>query len=325
MRFLILMLILIVDLEGDFMKKIVFMGTPLYSVPVLDMLNKNYDVVLVVTQPDKEVGRKKVLTPCPCKSYALEHGIDVFSPFKIKEDYERILSYEPDLIVTCAYGQIIPSEVIYAPLYDTINVHASLLPKYRGGAPIHRAIMNGDKETGVTIMYTDPGMDTGDIITSLSIPILDNDTYDIISSKLSVLGAELLSSVLPLVFSGEVTREVQGDDYSIARIIKREDEHIDFNMDSVLVHNKIRGLSSVPCAYANLDGKPVKIILSSLEGCLFTDKDYGTVTRTSKDGIFVSCKDKEIKITKIQVPGKKPVLVRDYLNGAGNIVGKRFE
>ena len=307
------------------MKRIVFMGTPLYSVPVLDMLNKNYDVVLVVTQPDKEVGRKRVLTPCACKSYALENGIRVFSPYKIRDDYQLILDLKPDLIVTCAYGQIIPDEVIYAPLYDTVNVHASILPKYRGGAPIQRAIMNGDSETGVTIMYTDSGMDTGDIIASRSIPILDDDTYDSVSSSLSTLGAELLYDVLPLIFSGDASRKKQGDDYSIARIIKREDEHIDFSMGNVFVHNKIRGLSSSPCAYANLDGKPVKIILSSLEGCGVTDKACGVVTRTSKDGIFVSCGDKEIKFVKIQVSGKKPVLVSDFLNGSLDIVGKRFE
>ena len=307
------------------MKRIVFMGTPLYSVPVLDMLNKNYDVVLVVTQPDKEVGRKRVLTPCACKSYALDYGIRVFSPYKIRDDYQLILDLKPDLIVTCAYGQIIPDEVIYAPLYDTVNVHASILPKYRGGAPIQRAIMNGDSETGVTIMYTDSGMDTGDIIASRSIPILDDDTYDSVSSSLSALGAELLYDVLPLIFSGDVSRKKQGDDYSIARIIRRDDEHIDFGRESAFVHNQIRGLSSSPCAYANLDGKPVKVILSSLEGCSVTDKACGVITRTSKDGIFVSCKDKEIKIVKIQVSGKKPVLVSSFLNGSGDIVGKRFE
>lgn len=308
-------------------KKVIFMGTPLYSVPVLEMLIKKTNVVLVITQPDKFVGRKKILTPCPVKRFALDNNIEVISPVKIKEEVDKIAELEPDLIVTCAYGQIIPEEIIYTPKCDTVNVHASLLPKYRGGAPIQRAIMNGDKEIGVTIMYTDKGMDSGDIIKSESFKLDVNDTYDVIRDKMSVLGAELLEDVLPSVFDGSCPRIVQDESLvSFAPVISREDEHISFDNNSIDVHNKIRALSEVPGAYAVLDNKNIKILLSTLEDCQITNSKFGTITRCDKNGIFVSCNDNEIKILKIQIPGKKPVMVKDYLNGINkdSIIGKIF-
>ncbi len=307
--------------------RVVFMGTPLYSVPVLEMLINETNVVGVVTQPDKPVGRKKVLTSCPVKEVAINNNIKVLSPIRIKGEYKDIMELNPDIIITCAYGQIIPEELIYAPKYDTINVHASLLPKYRGGAPIHHAIMNGEKEMGVTIMYTDKGMDSGDIIEKESFPVNINDTYDIVSKKMSVLGANLLKKVLPSILNGTCNRIKQNDNQkTIAPVIKREDEHINFNNSSLNVHNKIRGLSSVPGAYAVLDNLNVKILLSSLDDCLDTNVEAGTITRIGKDFIAVSCADKEIKLLKIQVPGKKPMLVGDYLNGINkdSIIGKKF-
>lgn len=307
--------------------RVVFMGTPLYSVPVLEMLINETNVVGVVTQPDKPVGRKKVLTSCPVKEVAINNNIKVLSPIRIKGEYKDIMELNPDIIITCAYGQIIPEELIYAPKYDTINVHASLLPKYRGGAPIHHAIMNGEKEMGVTIMYTDKGMDSGDIIEKESFPVNINDTYDIVSKKMSVLGANLLKKVLPSILNGTCNRIKQNDNQkTIAPVIKREDEHINFNNSSLNVHNKIRGLSSVPGAYAVLDNLNVKILLSSLDDCLDTNVGVGTITRIGKDFIAVSCADKEIKLLKIQVPGKKPMLVGDYLNGINkdSIIGKKF-
>lgn len=320
----------LLDKKGDNMKdkKVVFMGTPLYSVPVLEMLIENCTVVGVVTQPDKEVGRKKILTPCPVKEAALKHGIKVLSPEKLKEEYRDIIELNPDIIVTCAYGQILPEELIYYPKYDTINVHASLLPKYRGGAPIHRAIINGEKETGITIMYTDKGMDSGDIIAKKEVSISTNDTYDIVSEKMSKLGASLLLEVLPSVFDGTCSRENQGDDFTLAKVIKREDEHIDFNKIAIDVHNKIRGLSSVPGSYAILNDQNIKIFLSSLDDVQeIKNITPGTITRISKDGIFVACKDKEIKLLKLQVPGKKPMMVKDYLNGINkdSLIGQVFK
>ena len=286
-------------------KRVVFMGTPEYSVPVLEMLIKETTVVGVVTQPDKEIGRKRVLTPCPVKQVATNHNIKVLSPRKIKDEYQDIIDLKPDIIITCAYGQIIPEELIYAPEYDTVNVHASLLPKYRGGAPIHHAIINGEEEMGITIMYTDKGMDSGDIIKKLSFKLDINDTYDIISNKMSNLGADFLKEVLPSIFDRTCNREKQdNNEKTIAPIIKREDEYIDFNNSSTNVHNKIRGLSSVPGSYAILENQNIKLFLSSLDDCKKTEKMPGTITRVTKDSIFVACSDKEIKLLKIQIPGK---------------------
>lgn len=308
-------------------KRIIFMGTPFYSVPVLEMLIKEVKVVAVVTQPDKKVGRKKILTPCPVKKVALNNNIPVLSLENLKDEYSKILKFSPDLIVTCAYGQILPEELIYAPEYDTVNVHASLLPKYRGGAPIHRAIINGEKKTGITIMFTDKGMDSGDIIKEKEIPILENDTYDIVSEKLSLLGASLLKEVLPSIFSRTASRIQQDDSLkTIARIIKREDEIIDFNNISYEVHNKIRGLSSVPSGYTKLDGHNFKILLSSLEDCKEISIKPGTITRVTKDAIFVACLEREIKLLKVQPEGKKVMDVKAYLNGVDNnkLLGKIF-
>lgn len=307
-------------------KRVVFMGTPSYSIPVLEMLIKNTNVVGVVTQPDKPVGRKKILTPCPIKKVSIENNIPVLSPKSIKEEYEEVFKFEPDIIITCAYGQMIPKQLIEFPKYKIVNVHASLLPKYRGGAPINRAIINGEKETGITIMYTDEGMDSGDIITKESIEIDINDTYDIISEKLSILGASLLEKTLPSIFEGTCSTEKQNDDeVSFAPVIKREDEYISFNDSALNVHNKIRGLSSVPGGYATLDDLNIKIYKSSLENCKEVNEEFGTITRTDKEAIYVSCNDKEIKLLEIAVPGKKRMLVRDYLNGKKDLVGKVFK
>lgn len=309
-------------------KRVVFMGTPEYSVPVLEMLIKNTTVVGVVTQPDKEVGRKKILTPCPVKKVAALNNIKVLTPYRIKDDYQDIIDLNPDIIITCAYGQIIPEELIYAPLYNTVNVHASLLPKYRGGAPIQRAIMNGESEMGITIMYTDKGMDSGDMIAKTSFAVDINDTYDVISDKMSKLGASFLEEVLPSIFDGTCNRIKQNDvDKTFAPVIKREDEHIDFNNNAIDVHNKIRGLSSIPCAYGVLEDQNIKVFLSSMDNCNNTTELFGTITRVDKDSIYVACSDKEIRILKLQIPGKKPVLVKEYLNGINKeeLIGKRFQ
>ena len=173
------------------MLNIVFMGTPEFAVPVLEMLIEKTNVIMVVTQPDKIVGRKKEIKFSPVKEVAIKHNIEVFQPSKIRLDYEPLKDLDIDLIVTCAFGQILPKEVLDLPKYGSINVHASILPKYRGSAPIEYAIMNGDKKTGVTIMYMDEGMDTGDIIKISKLPIKDNDTGGSIHDKLSILGKDI--------------------------------------------------------------------------------------------------------------------------------------
>ena len=304
-------------------KRVVFMGTPEFSVPVLEMLIKETNVVMVVTQPDAYVGRKHELTFSPVKKKALEHNIEVYQPEKIRNEYEYILEKEPDVIITCAYGQIIPSILLDTPKYKAINVHASLLPKLRGGSPLHKCIIDGYDETGVTIMYMAPGMDDGDIITQSKVKIEENDNVGIIHDKLSILGKDLLLETLPSIFDGTNTRTKQNEEeVTFAYNIKREEEKIDFNKTSKEVHNQIRGMYPFPVAYTTLDGEIIKICESRL-----SDKqasDPGKIINIYDDGIGVSCIDKEIIITKLKPSGKKEMSAKDYINGkkAENLKGK---
>ena len=241
--------------------RIIFMGTPEFAVPVLKMLHENYQVILVVTQPDKKVGRKQILTPSSIKSFALEHGISVFQPNKIREDFEEIMELKPDIIITCAYGQIVPKSVLDCPKLGCINVHASLLPKYRGGAPIHKALINGEKETGITIMYMNEGMDTGDIIEKKVCKIEDNDNVGTLHDKLSEMGATLLKEVLPSIIRKTNHREKQNEEEATyAYNIKREEEHLDFSKTGQELLNQIRGLNPWPTANFILLETEIKVL-----------------------------------------------------------------
>jgi len=237
------------DIEIKREPRVVFMGTPTFSVPVLEALIKNYKVKAVVTQPDKQVGRSGKIAKPPVKVVAEENNIVVIQLDKIKEQYQEVIDLEPDLIVTCAYGQILPKELLDYPKYGCINVHASLLPKLRGGAPIHRSIINGETKTGITIMYMAEGMDDGDIISQKEIEILDTDTASTLHDKLSILGSDLLIETLPSILDGTNERTPQESSLAtFAPIIKKEDEKIDFNKTSKEVYNQIRGLNSFPGA-----------------------------------------------------------------------------
>ena len=304
------------------------MGTPEFSVPILKMLIKNYNVVGVVTQPDREVGRKKVLTPSPIKQTAMEFNIPVITPEKLRIEYEKVLAFKPDIIVTCAYGQILPNEILNYPKYGCINVHASLLPKYRGGAPIQRAIMNGEVKTGITIMYMNEGMDTGDMIEKKELIIENHDNYDEVSKKLSVIGTDLLEDVLPKVIKGKIKRTIQdNEDATYAPIIKREDEKLDFNKTTFEIYNHIRALSTTPGAYAILDKKVVKIYSSRMSDHIHPNKKNGEIVKIYDDGIGISTSDSEIVITDIKIEGKNKMSVKQYLNGknADELLGKIFE
>lgn len=291
--------------------KVVFMGTPEFAVPVLEKLIENTDVVLVVTQPDAFVGRKKVLTPCPVKLKALENNIEVFSPNKIREDYKRILEVNPDIIITCAYGQIIPKILLDLPKYKCINVHASLLPKYRGGAPIHASILNDDAYTGITIMYMAEGMDDGNIIKQESIKILDEDNINTLSVKLSELGALLLIRTLPSILDGTCDSIKQNESkVTFAYTIKREDEKIDFNKNYRDIYNKVRALLNR--SYFILNGIEYKIVKVRYED---NKNEIGVVNNIYKDGIGIGCLDGEVVITEFIPSGKKQMLVSSYLNG----------
>ena len=307
--------------------KVIFMGTPDFSVPVLKMLIDNYNVIGVVTQTDKPVGRKGELKASPVKEVALEHSIPVYQPIKIRKEYQEIVDLNPDIIITCAYGQIIPKEILDAPRLGCINVHASLLPRHRGGAPIHHAIIDGDNKTGATIMYMDVGMDTGDIITSQEIDILDSDTCESLFDKLSILGSNLLKDILPSIIDGTNTRTKQDESLAtISNNIKPEDEIIDFNKSRREVFNQIRGLNSWPVAYTFLDHKRFKVWLSKEGNDILTGKPVGTIINVYKDGIGVQVNDGEIILTEIQPEGKKKMPASAYLNGINKdeLKGKVF-
>lgn len=295
--------------------KVVFMGTPTFAVPILEKLIENYHVILVVSQPDKEKDRKGHLLETPIKKLALANNIEVYQPAKIKEEYQYIIDKQPDIIITCAYGQIIPEALLNYPKYGCINVHGSLLPKLRGGAPIHHAIINGDKETGITIMYMDKVMDSGDIISQKVLPILPEDNLDTLYEKMSLLGANLLQETLPDIIAGKNNRIKQDEKLvTFGYNITKEEEKINFNNSSLKIHNQIRGLSSIPGAYCYLDEKRLKIYASTLTNDKSKDAP-GTISKIDKTGIYLSTKDNLLKITDIKLEGKKRCLVSDFVNG----------
>ncbi len=307
--------------------RIVFMGTPEFSVPVLEALIENYQVVGVVTQPDKEVGRHHEIKPTPVKEVALKNNILVLQPQRIKKEYQEILGLNADLIVTCAYGQMIPKEILDAPKYGCINVHASLLPKLRGGAPIHRAIINNETRTGITIMYMVEKMDAGDILAQEETPIFKGDNVGILHDRLSKMGAKLLIETIPDLINGKIKPIPQKEEeVTYAWNIKREEEKIDFNQRTIDIYNQIRGLNPWPGGYALLEGKVVKIYEARISDSFFTTKKNGEIGKIYEDGIGVSTKDGEIIITKLQPSGKRKMLAKEYLNGVyeEDLLGKVF-
>lgn len=295
--------------------KIVFMGTPDFACNVLkSLIDNEYNVSLVVSQPDKYVGRKHILTNTPVKQLAIDNNIEVFQPEKIRSDYQKIVDINPDLIITCAYGQIIPEELINLPKYGCINVHASLLPKYRGGAPIHWAKINGEKKTGVTIMYMDKNMDSGDIISQEELVINNEDTTESLFNKLSILGANLLIETLPSILENNNNRIKQDETLvSYAYNIKREDERINFDDYGVNIINKIRGLYSWPLANMEIDGIEYKILNAEFEEKKINS--VSTIVEIDKNKFGISCKDGVIYITDIKPFGKKAMDIKSFLNG----------
>lgn len=295
-------------------KRVIFMGTPDFSVPVLEKLIENTNVVLVVTKKDAYVGRKKVLTESPIAICAHEHNIEVYKPNKLKEDYEYILNKKPDIIITCAYGSIVPKVVLDYPSYGCINVHASLLPKYRGASPIVASILNGEKETGITIMYMDEGIDTGNIIMSRSIEIEDNDNSLSLSNKLSLLGANLLIDTLPKIFEGENFDIPQdNEEATYVGMLKREDEHIDFNNSVDNIKNQVRAFSPEPYAFINIDDTEYKISEVEIKKCDVSK--IGIIVEVNKDSFGITAKDGIVYIKRIKPSGKKEMSVKDFFNG----------
>ncbi len=307
--------------------KIVFMGTPEFAAVILEGLVKKYNVVGVVSQPDRKVGRHQVLTNTPVKKLAIKEGIKVFQPIRIKDDYQDILKLEPDLIITCAYGQIIPKELLDYPRLKAINVHASLLPKLRGGAPIHKALIDGYKKTGITIMYMDEKMDSGDIIKQKELNIEESDNLESLYQKLAVLGKDLLLEVLPSIIEGSNERVKQNEEeVTYAFNIKREEEHIDFTKTSREIFNLIRGLSPNPGSYALLDEKEIKIYDSIDNKTKYKGK-CGEIVSVTKEGIIVITNDGSIILKEVKPFSKKKMKATDFVNGIGknNLIGKVFK
>lgn len=289
------------------------MGTPDFAVPVLEKLILNTKVVLVVSQPDKCVGRKRELVPTPIKKKALEYNIPVFQPEKVKLDYEEIVLARPDIIITCAYGQIIPKVLLDLPRLGCINVHASLLPYLRGGAPLHHAIIDGYKETGVTIMYMDEAMDTGDIISTVTYPLKDTDTVGTVHDNLMEMGANLLMETLPSIIKGTNKRIKQDNSKATyAYNISRSDEHLDFSGSGVLVERKVRGLNPWPLANTLFDDEEIKIISGYFVLGKSIPKKINVVT---KDSLGIGCSDGIYYVTALKPSGKKVMDIKSYLNG----------
>jgi methionyl-tRNA formyltransferase len=304
--------------------RILFMGTPDFAVSSLNaLIEAGYNVIGVVTQPDRPVGRKQVLTPPPVKEAALRHGLAVLQPDKIKaeEALEEVLALSFDLIVTAAYGQILPKRLLDAPRFGCINVHASLLPKYRGGAPIHKSIVDGEAESGVTIMYMVEALDAGDMLSKVVVPIEERDTVGLLHDKLAVAGAQLLLETVPRLLAGEIQPEAQ--DHSAATFapnIKRTDEKIDWTKTATQIYNQVRGLNPWPVAFTTCEGKVWK--LWWVEKRLEAGGGYepGTIIAREEDGLVIACGSGAVKVTELQPEGKKRMSALDFLRGAGSSI-----
>lgn len=303
------------------LSKLLFMGTPDFSVPILRMLHEEgYNLVGVVTQPDRPVGRKRVLTPPPVKAEALRLGLPVIQPEKLKGsiELEEIKALAPDLIVTAAFGQLLPKELLEVPELGCINVHASLLPAYRGGAPIHKAVMDGCAETGVTIMYMAEKLDAGDIISQAAEPILATDDTGSMFEKLSRTGELLLKATLPSILEGTNERIPQNEDLvTFAKNISREQERIDWNRSGIDIHNQVRGLTPWPTAYTTFADENVKVWKTEVVQ-RNEDGKPGEILELTKDQLIVKSGDENaVVITELQPSGKKRMTTAVFLNGSG--------
>lgn len=303
---------------------VVFMGTPEFAVPILQSLidNPEYDVQAVLTQPDHHIGRKRTLHQSPVKELAEQYNIEVLQPAKLSKspEMEKIINLQPDLMITAAYGQFLPTKLLAAAKIAAINVHGSLLPKYRGGAPIQYSIINGDKETGVSIMYMVKKMDAGDIISQRAIPIEDTDDSGTMFKKLSLLGRDLLLETLPKLISGDVNPVAQDPDKVVfSPNITSEQEQIDFRLPARLIDAKVRGLRPAPLGNMVIDGLRTKIYdVTPLEEK--TDLEPGKVVRVTKHQLIIAAGDgTTYRINKLKPAGKKAMDITSYLNGHKDI------
>ena len=298
--------------------KIVFMGTPDFAVGALESLvEAGHDVVAVVTQPDKPKGRGKEMQQTPVKACAVKHNIEVFQPVKIKtpEAVEVLKGYGADLFVVAAFGQILSKEILDMPKYGCVNIHASLLPKYRGAAPIQWAILDGEKETGVTIMQMNEGLDTGDMLTKVVVPIEDTDTGESLFDKLAEAGAKLLIETIPQIEAGTLKPEPQDDSLSTyAKMIKKEMGLIDWKKEACVLERLVRGMNSWPSAYTHFQGKTLKVWETEVE-TYETEATPGSVVEVTKNSIKVQTGKDLLVLKQIQLEGKKRMDVAAFLLG----------
>ncbi len=298
--------------------KIVFMGTPEIAVPCLEnLIEENHEIIGVVTRTDKPKGRGKKLAMPPVKEIAVKNDINVYQPKRARdEDFiNEIRVLSPDLIIVVAYGQILPKEILEIPKYGCVNVHVSLLPKYRGSAPIKWVIINGEEKTGVSTMYMDEGLDTGDIILQKEINLNDEITAGELHDKIMYMGADLLKDTVNMIESGNAPRTKQVDsESSYAPIMDKSLGKIDFSKSAKEIHNLVRGVNPWPSAHTNYDGETMKVWKTKIT-VEDSTKEPGTIVEVNKDGIKVCTKDKVILLEEIQMPNKKRVLVGEYIKG----------
>lgn len=304
----------------------VFMGTPEFAVGTLQgLIDAGCNLVGVYTQPDRPKGRGKKLTPPPIKELALQHGIPVFQPKKLREPavVEDLATLHPDLIVVVAYGQILPQAVLDIPQYGCINVHASLLPKYRGAAPINKVLIDGESESGITTMYMDAGLDTGDMLLKRSLAIGENETAGELHDRMALLGRETMEETLRLLCAGELQGEKQDDSLTCyAPMLKKEDGLVDWARPAKEVHNLVRGLDPWPGAYTYIDGEVLKLAQTTVDDTL--SGPAGTVLAAGADGVRIACGEGALVIGRLQLPGKKMLAAADFLRGRELLPGTRL-
>ena len=307
--------------------KIIFMGTPDFAEESLkELYNAGYEILGVVTNPDKPKGRGMKMIPSPVKTFAQEHNLKIYQPQKVRNNEEfinEIKGLQPDVICVVAYGKILPKEILEIPKYGCINVHGSLLPKYRGAAPIQWAVLNGDKVTGITTMYMDVGMDTGDMILKQEVEIGKDETTGELWDRLKIIGGKLLVETLKQIENGTAPREKQGEDYTIAPMLSKDMAKIDWHQKTAQeIKNLVRGLNPIMGAYTFLNEKKIKfwkVDVASNEEIVIENMDFlknGTVVRSdAKEGLYVKCKEGILKVLEIQGENAKRMPIQDYLRG----------
>ena len=311
--------------------KIVFMGTPDFAQKSLEALyNAGHEILAVVTNIDKPKGRGMKLVESPVKEYAKSKNLTIFQPEKVRKNIEfieQIKKLEPDVICVVAYGKILPSEILEIPKLGCINVHASLLPKYRGAAPIQWAVLNGDKTTGVTTMYMDIGMDTGDMILKQEVEIGENETTGELWDRLAIIGADLLVKTLDQIEKGTAPRIKQSDDFTMAPMLNKEISKIDWQEKTAKqIKNLVRGLNPIMGAYSYLNGKKIKFWKVEVEEDTNSNQENGTVIKANdKDGLYIKAKDGVLKIIEIQGENAKRMNANDFLRGNKIEIGQKFE